>query len=317
MTISIIIVNWNAGPALAACLDAVYQTASDFEIIVVDNASSDGSQMGLQDRYPNLRLVQNERNFGFAAACNQGLRLAHGDYLLWLNPDTQVQPQALQRMMELLVAHPEIGLVGPRIVLPDGSVDFDAARNFPSLRGAFAELTYLRRLFPRSRLLGHWRLGWWDHRSSRVVPCLVGACVMMRREVWECVGPLDETIPMYFEDIDYCYRVQRAGWCVYYLAEACVVHQAGLCSKQAADRVYLEILKWYAQWLYFRRYRSWPAAFGFRVMVCIISAMRVVVFSLMCSIIRLLPGRLAQPVPLAWRKAVGLTLWAMGLRKIQ
>ncbi len=317
MDISVVIVNWNAGPALRACLDSLDRAALALEVIVVDNASGDGSTHGLCDRYPRLRLLRNAHNVGFARACNQGLRQASGDLLLWLNPDTTVAPDALPRMAALLAARPDVGLVGPRIVLPDGTLDLDAARNLPSLRGAWAELTYLRRLLPRSHLFGHWRMGWWDHRSSRAVPCLVGACMMMPRTLWERLGPLDETLPMYFEDLDYCARARHAGWQVYYLAEAEIFHHAGLCSRRAADRAQLEVWKWYAQWLYFRRYRSWPAALLFRAMVSALGAARTAALTTAWLILAPFSPSRRAALALARDKAARLTLWAAGLHPVE
>ncbi len=227
--LSVAIVNYKKGPLLLACLDSIYKTAGDLkvEVIVVDNASSDGVAELLPTRYPQVRLILNLANLGFAKATNQALAEARGSFILLLNPDTVVTEGALQTLVDFLEANPEVGAVGPQMVGPDGAVQL-SCRSFPGYATAFfGHYSFLTRWVPGNPLSRRYLLSDWDHAETREVDWVSGACIMTRRDVLERVGPLDEQFFLFNEDVDWCKRVRETGWKVVYLPEARVIHHIG------------------------------------------------------------------------------------------
>ena len=208
--------------SLAAC------RALKAEVIVVDNASSDGSAEMVEDAFPDVKLIRSPGNIGFAGGNNLGLAAARGRYLLILNPDVVVHPRAFKVLVEYLDAHPAAGAAGGRIINPDGSSDPGAKRGFPSPSAAFYRLVGLSYIFPRSRRFGGYNLSYMDpDESSDEVEGLSGAFMCVRREAYDKVGGLDEDYFMYGEDLDWCYRIQSAGWKIGYVPDAEIVHFRG------------------------------------------------------------------------------------------
>jgi len=227
--LSIVLVNFNKGPLLLACLESVYKSAGtiSLDVIVIDNDSSDGTGEILPTLYPEARLTLNRRNVGFARATNQGLAAARGAYVLLLNPDTVVERGALETLVGYLRSHPEVGVVGPQMVGPDGAIQL-SCRRFPGYATAlFNRYSLLTRWFPRNRFSRGYLLSDWDHTETREVDWVSGACLMTRREVLERVGPLDEQFFLFNEDVDWCKRIREARWKVVYLPAARVVHHIG------------------------------------------------------------------------------------------
>lgn len=272
--ISVVIVSWNVRDLLLRCVESVRRHAGalDIEIIVVDNASADGSLAAACGMYPDLIGIQNSRNVGFAAATNAGLRRARGEMLLLLNPDTEVCDGALQAMVAHLRAARGIGILGPRLIGQDGVTQVVCARDFPSPAALFYYGVGLSRLFPRSRRFNRLFLGYWDHADSRSVPALCGACMLISRDCYQALGGLDESHPMYLEDIDYCKRSINAGFANFYLASARVVHHEARSSLQV--RPVAAVLSVHALWLFFVRYGSAWTATRFRLLVLIQQAFR-------------------------------------------
>ena len=246
--LSIIIVSWNVRDLLARCLDSIAEDLGrpaaggvplDYEVIVVDNGSVDGSIDMLRESFPWVRLVVNERNAGFTRANNQGLALSRGRHLLLLNPDTEILGDALQRMVHYLDAHPEVGILGPQLLHPDGRVQ-SSRRRFPAYATGFVESTILQRWLPRHPLLRRYYVEDVDDGQTQEVDWVVGACMMIRRRAFEEVGPLDERFFMYSEELDYAHRLKGVGWRVVYLPEARVIHhEAGSSGQVAAQRLIL------------------------------------------------------------------------------
>jgi len=226
--ISVVIVSYNVRELLRRCLASVYAGLQGLqgEVIVVDNASTDGSAEMVRREFPQVRLVDNPHNRGFAAANNQGIGLSRGRYILLLNCDAEVVGEALTTMVDCLDRHSEMGLVGPQLLNTDGSVQ-SSRRRFPTLATAFVESTILQRWLPN---LGHLRRYYVMDRPDNLeqeVDWLIGACLLVRREVVEQVGPLDEAFFMYFEEVDWCHRIRQGGWKIVYLPSAQVVHHYG------------------------------------------------------------------------------------------
>jgi len=237
--LSIIIVSWNVRPLLERCLRSISQSmggapagdAPRYEVIVVDNGSADGSPDMLRATFPWARLLANSDNRGFAAANNQGLHIAQGRYLMLLNPDTEVVGGGLPAMLQYMDEHPDIGLLGPQLVYPDGAIQ-PSRRRFPTYATGFIESTAAQRWWPAHPLLRRYYMQDMPDDQVQDVDWLVGACLLLRRQAYEQVGDFDERYFMYSEELDYAYRLRRAGWRAVYLPAARVVHHEGRSSEQ-------------------------------------------------------------------------------------
>jgi N-acetylglucosaminyl-diphospho-decaprenol L-rhamnosyltransferase len=237
--IGVVIVNWNSGSSANACvrsLDSIPGAADLLEaVVVVDNASEDGSADLAACQTIDLKILRNGTNLGFAAACNQGARLLESDYLLFLNPDTRVSRESLIGTVAALESPlgNRIGIVGPRLLDDAGSVARSCCR-FPNPLSLCLELTGLDRLLRRHP----WgcRMREFDHLTSREVDHVIGAFFLVRREVFVQLNGFDETFFLYFEDLDFSLRAQRAGWRSWYCAEAVAQHSGGICSRRIPGR---------------------------------------------------------------------------------
>lgn len=228
--LSIIIVNWNVAPLLARCLHAIETHLRDYdkEIFVVDNASSDESLTLLKHQFPQVIRIENKENLGFAKANNQAFRRAQGKYILVLNPDTEIHPFAIQKMMAVLDENKHIGLVGPKVLTERGHIVRACRRSDPSLYEIAKGLFLTDKFFD---YLMRWAFGTkWvqfaERKYARSGPCecLQGSCMLMRREDLYLVGFFDERIPLYLDDNDLCKRFRNKGLDVFYLADAHITH---------------------------------------------------------------------------------------------
>jgi len=232
--VSVCIVSWNVADDLRACLESIraQQTPPTWEVIVADNASSDDSVPMIREHFPEVTLIVNERNLGFARATNQTLRAARGRYLMMLNPDTVLQPDCLAKLVAVADTHPEAGIVAPRLVYPDGSLQY-SCRRFPTIAAAVYRNTVFGRLFPGARPAAEYIMEDCDHDTEHDVDWASGACLLIRREAYAQVGELDEGFVWGSEDVDYCLRMHRAGWSVLYSPVTDVVHAVGRSTNQA------------------------------------------------------------------------------------
>ncbi len=236
--LSIVIVSFNTRVLLARCLEAVYAAdVSSLEVMVVDNASRDDSAQMVREHFPSAHVIQNETNRGFAAATNQGLRLARGRYALLLNSDTKVPQDAFTRMMAFVDQHPMVGVLGPQLLNSDGTLQRTAKR-FPGPASAlFGRKSILTCWFPNNPFSRAYLLELDETRREPFeADCISGACLLVRREVLEQVGLLDEQFFMYWEDNDWCYRIKAAGWQIYALPTVQVVHYEGQSSRERPAR---------------------------------------------------------------------------------
>lgn len=234
--LSIIIVNWNVQALLRQCLQSVLtacQTIAPLtsEIIVVDSASTDGSAEMVRREFPQVHLIASERNLGYAGGNNTGVDTSQGRYLLLLNPDTVVQPESLALLINFLESHPQVGAVGPRLLWPDGTTQ-SSRRRFPTPGTLFWESTLLGQWFPQNRYAQYYHLADGSPDQPQRVDWVVGAALLLRREAWQQIGPIDETFFMYFEETDWCRRAVQAGWEIHYLPSARVTHFEGKSSEQ-------------------------------------------------------------------------------------
>ena len=251
-TLSVIIVNYNTRDLLRTCLHSVFASIlpGGLEVIVVDNQSHDGSAEMVETEFPQAALIRSERNGGFAYGNNQGLHQARGRYALLLNPDTVVPPDAFAILTAFMDEHPEVGIVGPRLVRADGSLDLACRRSFPTPEVSFYRIVGLSKLFPKSRRFARYNLTYLDEHELAEVDSVVGACMMVRRQAMEQVGLLDEAYFMYGEDLDWAYRIKSHGWKVYYNPAATVLHYKRESSRQRPVRT---IVEFYRAMLIFHR----------------------------------------------------------------
>lgn len=234
--LSIILVNWNSVDYLRLCLASIaaHPPLVPMEVIVVDNASYDGSEAMIQEDFPSFRYVQSKENLGFARANNLGVSYASGHALLFLNPDTEVKAGALQSLYEGLFADEGVGASGARLLNSDGTLQTTCLQAFPTILNQFLDAEYLKRAFPRWRLWGMRPL-YCGEAFSDEVEMISGACIMVRRTLFDRIGGFSSEYFMYGEDADFCYRILRAGYRLRYIAGAEVVHYGGQSSKQRSE----------------------------------------------------------------------------------
>lgn len=236
--LSVIILNWNTKAETRDCLNSIFgqNRRHAIEIIVADNASSDGSREMLAAEFPQARVVAHPVNLGFCAGNNRAIPATSGRYILFLNSDTVVTECALDTLLDFADAHPDIGIVGPKLLNPDGSLQY-SCRRFPDLGAGFFRNTPLGRLFPKNRFTQDYLMSDWDHATVRDVDWVSGAALLIRREALEQLGGFDEGFYMYCEDVDLCYRAQEAGWRVVYFPDTVIYHIIGRSTNQVPTRM--------------------------------------------------------------------------------
>ncbi len=243
--ISIVIVSYNVRDLLENCLHSVASSLHGIshEVFVVDNDSDDGSVDMVRQRFPDIRLIDSRENVGFARANNLALREARGDYLLLLNPDTLVQEDTLHTMLRFFRENGDVGMAGCKIIRPDGSLEAACRRSFPSPWNSFTKLAGLSTLFPRSPLFARYNLTYLSEDESYEVDAISGSFMMLRREVYDTIGGLDESYFMYGEDLDWCFRTQKAGWKLFYVHGTKIVHYGGESTKRSSIDATAEFYK--------------------------------------------------------------------------
>ena len=243
--LSIIIVNWNAQEFLIPCLESLLRASMEFntEIFVVDNGSTDGSGAAVRERFPEVNLIENRMNLGFAKANNQALRLSTGKYLLRLNPDTQLKNGAVQELCSFMEGHPEAGIAGAQLLNSEGTKQNSIA-NFPCLTTELLNKSLLRWFFPET-FPGKER----NYLEPIEVDSVIGACMMVGRGAVEQVGLLDEDYFLFLEETDWCYRMKKAGWKIYHVPQAEVYHFQGKSVERDKKRARVEYYR--SRYLFF------------------------------------------------------------------
>jgi hypothetical protein len=233
--LSIIIVNYNVKQFLLNLVESIYKAVKSisFEIIVVDNASEDGSIETLQNKYPEVRLIANKVNVGFGAANNQAMQCAKGKFFLLLNPDTIVNEDTFTKMISFFNSNAEVGIAGCKVLNPDGTLQLACRRSFPGPWTSFTKVVGLSQLFPKTKLFASYNLTYLDENKSYEVDAISGAFMMIRKEVYEKIGGFDQQFFMYGEDLDLCYRAQKAGFKAYYVHSTEIIHYKGESTKRS------------------------------------------------------------------------------------
>ena len=234
MEVSIIIINWNSKAYLRSCLNSLQEHTRDiqFEVLVVDNASFDGCGGCWRAEFPGVCFIQSDENLGFSRGNNLAARSARGNTLLFLNPDTELSRPAIEKLYRALMSLPNAGAVGPRLLNSDGTLQTSCIQSFPTVVNQLVDSEALRGLFPRSRLWGMSAL-FKAGDEPAAVEGISGACLMVKRDVFERVGGFDDRYFMYAEDIDLSFKIHQAGRGLYYIPDAQVVHHGGGSSQSA------------------------------------------------------------------------------------
>jgi GT2 family glycosyltransferase len=278
VVVSVIIVSWNARDYLTQCLESLTREVCRYpmEIIVVDNASTDGSAEMVEARFPKVRLVCNGNNLGFAKANNVGISKSSGRYLCLINSDVKVLKDCITRLVEECERRPGVGMVGPRVIAGDGTMQ-RSCRGFPTLWNMLCRALALDSVFRTCRLFTGHTLAHWAQDSTRPVDILSGCFWLVRREALAEVGLLDESFFIYGEDMDWCKRFWTHRWELLFVPEAQAVHYGGASSSNAPVRFYIEMQR--ADLQYWKKHHSRLAAGCFFLISCLRLVLRVIGYS--------------------------------------
>jgi GT2 family glycosyltransferase len=308
--LSIIFVNWNATDYMRSCLNSIYSQASgvDFEVIVVDNASLNGNVDSLKQEFPGIRLIKSRENIGFAGANNLGYKQSTGDCLLFLNPDTEVIGPAIQRMLKRMNSLYRPGAVGCKLLNSDGSIQTSCIQRFPTILNQILDIEALRIRWPGCSL---WKIDalFSGNEEPTEVEVISGACLMIRREVFEAVNLFSKDYFMYAEDVDLCFKVHQAGFKNYFLGEATVLHHGGGSSKQKSSDHWSAIAQREALQLLCRKMYGPAYAWMFRAAMAVSAVVRLaLVFPVF--LVGTMSARHVNPT---WRKWVAVLRWSIGI----
>lgn len=311
--LSIIIVNWNSKDYLQECIDSILKSTSSgsFEIIVIDCASFDGCEQLLRQCYPQVRFIQNDTNMGFARANNEAFRVSGGLNVLFLNPDTKIRGAAIETLLRGLESNTHAGIVGAKLLNGDGTIQKSSIRSFPTILNQMLDADLLMRLFPRSRLWGTGPL--FDQSGPLTeVDAISGACMMIKRHVFQAVGMFSTDYFMYSEDIDLCHKVRKLGLKTYYIPGAVVVHYGGgSSSKNSSASSFPSVMMMESRWRFFRKTRSQFYACSYRLAIFSASVMRISILLLVLPVVSF--SEKSLKIQEALRKWVSILRWTLGL----
>ena len=272
MELSFITVNHHSSDVLPVCLDSIYQTLPNrsFEIIVVDNSGNDPGMSTIRKNYPDIHLLSNRVNRGFGRANNQAAAVSRGEMLVFLNPDTELTGHAVERMQAHLASHPQIGVLGPKVLNRDSSLQY-SCRRFPTLwTGLFNRYSILSQLFPSNRFTTQYLMTDFDHNAIREVDWVSGCCMMLRREVFERSGGFDESYFLFNEDVDLCRSLKNKGYPAVYFPEAEVIHSIGASHRHVPPSIIIERHRGMKH--YFKKHHSAAGRMGRGVVDSLIDA---------------------------------------------
>jgi len=302
LTVSII--SYNTRSLLRACLSSVYEKAKGvgFEVIVVDNNSTDDTPEMLRRDFPQVQLIENRENLGFAGANNQAIRKGKGKYVLFLNPDSIFSSGSLSQMIRFMDGHPEVGALGCKILNADRTIQTSNA-HFPNLFTEFLRAFQLKKILPSARIrskigeryshllgstLGEYLRVYWDSGRVRPVSWATGACLLVKRKAVEEIGLMDEGFFMYYEDTDLCYRMHQKGWKVCYFPFFEVIHYVGESNGKFNPEVFVQRQK--SMYHYFRKHQSEVAVLLLNLIVRSALALRLMGLLVLCPFIKIIQG---------------------------
>jgi N-acetylglucosaminyl-diphospho-decaprenol L-rhamnosyltransferase len=313
LDLSIIIVNWNSAEFVRKCLQSIYAGTKgcDFEVIVVDNASFDACGEICRGDFPGVKFISSAVNLGFAKANNLGAEYATGRILLILNPDTEVKGDAVSEMLLFLDSHPDAGIAGCRLLNTDGTLQTDCLQVFPTILNQALDTDQLRRAFPKLRL---WRTEAFARaEDATVIEAVSGACLMIKSDVFRAVGGFTPNYFMYAEDVDLCFKVDRAGWKNYYLPAPCVVHHGGQSSDQKPESHFASVMMRQSllEFMRLRHGRVYAAAYQSTMVV--IALLRLLLLAL--AFIFALGGERRESLRLSFGKWVKVLRWGLNMER--
>ena len=252
--LSLCIVNYRARDYLKDCLESIYQSPPQvpFEVIVVDNASKDGTLEMLSELFPQVRVIENEVNLGYTHPMNQALAAASGKYRIQLNPDTLIPPGTFDCLYQYMEANPWVGICTPKVLNRDGTLQLQCRRSAARPWDTFTYVVGLSKLFPHSKTFSGYLMTYMDENQIFEVEAVSGSCMVIREDVIQQIGLLDELFFAYQEDTDFCLRAGRAGWKIMYVPEAHIIHYGG--QGGTGVEVYRSVFEWHRS--YFRYYRK-------------------------------------------------------------
>ncbi len=316
MELSIILVNWNSIDYLQECIASVYEFTHEisFEVIVVDNASSDQNFSAITEAFPEVRVIKSPKNLGFAKANNLGFTHSLGDCALFLNPDTKLITPAINCMFDRLKLLPKAGVVGCKLLNTDLSVQTSCIQRFPTILNQVLDMQYLQERWPRSPL---WNIGplFADTGAPTPVEVISGACMMLKRGTFEEIGMFSEDYFMYAEDLDLCYKASRAGWNNYYVGEAAMIHHGGKSSGQRKTVQWATVRKFTSVQHFCVKTRGRVYGATYRVAMGATALGRLILLALAFPFAG---GRLKQgPICIGLAKWIAVLKWAVGLDRSQ
>jgi len=269
-SLAIIIISWNTCRILQACLESVYQNPPNvsYEVWVVDNASEDASVDMIKESFPQVHLIENTQNIGFAGANNQAIEQSSSRYVLLLNSDTLVYPGTFDHLVSFLESHEHVGATGSRYFNPDGSLQM-SCYPFPSISREFWRLLKLDFVSP----YGTYSMSTWPIDQARSVDVLQGASLLVRREIIDSIGLLDNSYFMYSEEVDFCYRLKKAGWDLYWVPQSTILHYGGQSTKQMSKRMFIQLYQSKLQ--FFQKHYGSLKTWIYKLILVIASATRV------------------------------------------
>ncbi|MBE0696352.1 MAG: glycosyltransferase family 2 protein [Anaerolineaceae bacterium] len=283
--LSICIVTYKVHDLLSDCLRSIYQNPPDlpFEIIIVDNHSQDGTIELLQKEFPLVRYIENQKNEGYTLPMNAALKMGSGQYLVQLNPDTLVVPGAFDRLVCFMEEHPQAGICTPKVLNRDGTLQKQCRRSAGRPWDAFTYFSGLSRRYPDNPRFAGYLMTYLDDHAVNEVEAVSGSCMVIRRELVEKIGYLDELFFAYQEDTDFCFRAREAGWKIYYVPDAQIYHFGG--EGGSGVEVYRSIYQWHRSYfLYFRKHMARDYFFLFNWLIYLLIAVKLaltIVFTLL------------------------------------
>jgi GT2 family glycosyltransferase len=310
--VSVIIVNRNTKQKLCDCLKSIFGQPNNYslEVIVVDNASSDNSQLMIKSEFPSVHLIENEQNVGFARANNIGIKKSTGRYLALINSDVVVLKDCIEKLILRMDENADVGIAGPKILNADNSLQ-PSCRRFPSLWNNFCQAVGLEILFPRVSFFGGWSMKYSVPDSTKSVDALSGCFWMVRRKSLDDVGLLDERFFMYGEDLDWCKRFHESGWGVTFSPDSQAIHFGGASSACAPIKFYLEMQKADLQY--------WEKHHGRLKQVCygLIIFLRHLIRIVLLAVIYLVRPQSRSRTSFKLRRSIACIQWLLCLRTIE
>lgn len=314
MDLSIIIVNWNSKEYLRNCIESVLLWTSDitYEIVVIDGASFDGCGEMLQRHFPHVRFIQSKKNVGFAKANNVAFRESRGRYVLFLNPDTELIAPAVNTLFNYIQKAPNAGAIGCKLLNADRTVQNSCLQAFPTILNQFLDSELLRALWPTSPLWGNAPL-FGAQIGPEEVEAIAGACILVKRSLFEEVGLFSEDYFMYAEDLDLCYKIKQAGYMNYYLPDASIIHFGGGSSQKSPSDFSVVMMR-ESVWRMMRKTRGNVYGFVYRVSTMISSIGRLILLMVVFPLHLIRRG--GESWKGSFRKWRAILTWSLGLKNV-